>query len=443
MPNREVCAVCRFKLPLCMRVDTQYCGGTCRVRAFRARREGHSITGRWDQHAGRMPDPAPDSPATRARTQLAIEQALRAERGRRAKLAARLTRAERTVAEQQRALTEERDRSKAAASKAEAEVLNGAAKIVSQRMDLENLRKMAQESSHQLDEQKMLARGLSAECGRLRREAREAHVSLAKVHEMLATERLNAENEAQRHQGEIGRLRQELHEAREANRQLAPGNRWRGPDSREVADDRKSRIKLKREFSEAQEQLAIKQEEYAALARSHHQQLLAFHKCCGERKRLQEELAECRTALEVQKQATVKVAEAMTTARLPGTGVSYIGALSGGYNRHHDRLALSKQSELHERAELARWQYLHGKRQTARDLDPNKTIEDQAMDAAIAARWTLLSEPPKVLRWRPGWEMWGFVLDDQSEEYLLKQSHNMIADLAWERVLRGRRREFP
>src|SRR6185295_16853399 len=104
--------------------------------------------------------------------------------------------------------------------------------------------------------------------------------------------------------------------------------------------------------------------------------------------------------------------------KLKGAGVSYSGALNGGYNASRDSLALAKQDELLASADLARWQAINGKRQTARGLDTNKTIDDQAIEAAIAARWTLLSNPPKALRWCPAWAMWGFVLDDQSEKYL-------------------------
>ena len=435
MPRRTECVVCRFKLPLCKRVDTQYCGGTCRVRAFRAHRQGRPLAGRWDREAGRLPDPAPDSPLTRARHRLAIERALRAEREQRSDLEKRLSQIEREAAEQRRSLAEEREARSRAVLRENTRADELRQILEDEREAKEIQRKEAARYCRLLDEAKARSEKAEAEVEKVSRELQKAKEDLASYRRRWMDEsdcsRQVAERDAQRASAQIERLERELEQAKKANREPASG--WnahavslRRDESEEPTSKKK---KLRQALDAAEQRIAAQDQNITALTnetkglkaiidsyRQHYEELSG---------KFNENLA----ALERERAANRKVVTAVVEAKLQGTGVSYSGALNGGYNPSRDGLAQRKQDELLAAADLARWQTISGKRKTARELDMNKSVEDQAVELAIAARWTLLSDPPKALRWRPLWAMWGFVLDDASEEYLCDLSTSATMDM--------------
>ena len=102
------------------------------------------------------------------------------------------------------------------------------------------------------------------------------------------------------------------------------------------------------------------------------------------------------------------------------------------YDVRRDPLIPQKRLELTLLDVYAVWQSRNMRHVTARTLDPNKTLDEQAFEAALAARWRLISQPPLEVRNRnqpPRWTAIGFCLDPARERYLLRQSQRRMDDM--------------
>lgn len=115
---------------------------------------------------------------------------------------------------------------------------------------------------------------------------------------------------------------------------------------------------------------------------------------------------------------------------LPGQAGAH--ASSVNYDVGSDPLIPQKRHELVRLHAYALWQSQHMRHVTARTLDPNKTLDEQALEAALAARWRLITQPPLDVRNRrqpPRWISIGFCLDPASERYLVRQSQRRMDEM--------------
>ena len=115
---------------------------------------------------------------------------------------------------------------------------------------------------------------------------------------------------------------------------------------------------------------------------------------------------------------------------LPGQAAAHASGLN--YDVSRDPLIPQKRLELTLLDAYAVWQSRNMRHVTARTLDPNKTLDEQALEAALAARWRLITQPPLEVRNRlqpPRWTAIGFCLDPASERYLLRQSQRRMDEM--------------
>ena len=115
---------------------------------------------------------------------------------------------------------------------------------------------------------------------------------------------------------------------------------------------------------------------------------------------------------------------------LPGQAAAHASGVN--YEVGRDPLIPQKREELTLLDAYAVWQSQHMRHVTARTLDHNKTLDEQALEAALAARWRLITQPPLEVRNRrqpPRWVSIGFCLDPSSERYLLRQSQRRMEEI--------------
>jgi len=97
---------------------------------------------------------------------------------------------------------------------------------------------------------------------------------------------------------------------------------------------------------------------------------------------------------------------------------------SAGYDPTADPLIERKTDELRVLDHYARWQKKYMRRVTARKLKEQRPIDEQAIEAALTDRWKLMTKPLKKLGKQPEWRIVGFLLDDESEVFLAKESRD-------------------
>ena len=105
------------------------------------------------------------------------------------------------------------------------------------------------------------------------------------------------------------------------------------------------------------------------------------------------------------------------------------------YDPAHDWLVWHKRNEIKERDELESWD--NG---TGRLRPQKKTLDQRAFEAAQAARYTLLTHPPKGYRKPVSWAIPERVLDAASEKYLCDESSRRSAEMFMKLPLAGRRK---
>ena len=116
--------------------------------------------------------------------------------------------------------------------------------------------------------------------------------------------------------------------------------------------------------------------------------------------------------------------------RDPGQAGAHASSLN--YDVGSDPLIPQMRRELVRLHAYALWQSQHMRRIAARTLDPSKTLDEQALEAALAARWRLITKPTLEVRRRrqpPRWIAIGFCLDPASERTLIQQSQRRISDI--------------
>lgn len=115
---------------------------------------------------------------------------------------------------------------------------------------------------------------------------------------------------------------------------------------------------------------------------------------------------------------------------LPGQAAAHASGVN--YEADRDPLISQKRLELTLLDTYAAWQSQHMYDVRARRLDPNKTLDEQALEAALAARWRLVVQPPLPVRNRRQplrWVSIGFCLDPASERFLLRDSQRRMNEI--------------
>lgn len=102
------------------------------------------------------------------------------------------------------------------------------------------------------------------------------------------------------------------------------------------------------------------------------------------------------------------------------------------YDPKEDWLVRWKMDELRTSNELATWQDIRGKPVTAPQLVEGKTLREQAVAAAMLARWDYFRNPPSERKTPVRWVHQGFLLDPQSEVELRDISSTRNVDMASE-----------
>lgn len=104
-------------------------------------------------------------------------------------------------------------------------------------------------------------------------------------------------------------------------------------------------------------------------------------------------------------------------------------AAAAGYDITKDPLIQLKREEVLVESRLADWQEKKKKRRRARPLDPSQSITEQAYAAALTFRWKQVNQPHLRRKEKPRWITVGFLLDAESEKYLLMLTRERIEDL--------------
>jgi len=104
-------------------------------------------------------------------------------------------------------------------------------------------------------------------------------------------------------------------------------------------------------------------------------------------------------------------------------------AAAAGYDLTKDPLIRLKREEVVVESRLAAWQDAHKKRRRARRLDPEQTLDEQAYAAALSFRWKQINHPHLRRKQQPTWIAVGFLLDAESERYLLTLTQDRIDEM--------------
>lgn len=102
------------------------------------------------------------------------------------------------------------------------------------------------------------------------------------------------------------------------------------------------------------------------------------------------------------------------------------------YDPKEDWLVRWKMDELRTSNELATWQDIRGKPVTAARLVEGKTLREQAIAAAMLARWDYFRNPPPERKTPVHWVRHGYLLDPDSEAALRDISSTRNVDMASE-----------
>ncbi len=102
-------------------------------------------------------------------------------------------------------------------------------------------------------------------------------------------------------------------------------------------------------------------------------------------------------------------------------------AATAGYDLTKDPLIQLKREDVVVEDRLGHWQERRKKTERARRFDPEQTLDEQACAAALAHRWQYVNHPHNWQKNRyPKWRIVGFLLDAETERYLLKIARRRI-----------------
>ena len=449
MRDVHFCKTCDFRLPYCVRTDRAFCGTRCRVWWYR--HPGHK---RLDFSPG---DEIParrknGQPKTLAEALLLLE----AERARAAELEDATRRAQTQEGVLRNELTALRD-----------ELSEERTKLTKLRDELADERKKQAETELLWRKAEERADEMEASYNSLADDLERAKEYTSELEEEIESERRKAEDVRYDLEQDIKQLRRESDELRETKERVDSEHEslTRRFDELIVRVDEGERAltlldgelqKHQQDFAASERahreihstaesvsrSLNVEKERRLAAERRVEQLTLALDRVARSRPSLLTELEQLSlldlrdnylTAEleETRQHRDLAVAEReFLTARIlhlmsPGQYLEH--AAAAGYDLVTDPLIKLKRSEVLVENQLANWQEVHGKQRRARRFDSEQTLDEQAYAAAMSMRWKHIDHPHLRRKIPPKWRAIGFLLDTESEQYLLTLTESRIA----------------
>lgn len=450
MRAAHYCTACERQLPLCVRSDRQFCSSRCRVWAFR-----HPGQKRPDYARGRvrLPQrPGQGQPKTLAAALVALSDAR--------KYAAKLeatARAQNT--EEQKLLTE--------MGKLREGLLEVRRELAAERDDRaktkEKLGKTEDEKNTKTKENYQRLRQIERLLKRLKRTETDVKKKQAELDRVQADfskvrdgqERKRAEQErmlrdARAQLAELARERDEL--MAQIKTLIAEVERLRSrEDLARIRDELVAQInaltaraeELKEEVEQAEQDLKKHEEEVAGTQKPSDDdkhgpgqprslvELLQRRLEDEQARRIAAEQRIAELLSEVGNPKKAREPDAVTPSGPPpiAPGQYQRHATAAGYDFTRDPLLALMRRDVLVADRYADWQAKHMKRLTSRRRDPEQTLDEQAYAAAVAARWRLMDHPHLRLGVRPMWSLLGYLLDENSERYLLTITQERIDEM--------------
>ena len=447
--NVHFCQTCDFRLPYCVRTDRAFCGTRCRVWWYRHPGIKRLDFSPGDEIPARRKNGQPktlaealvlleaeraraaelEDAAKRAQTQegilrnqlaalhdelteerkqlAALRDELATERQKHAETDLQLRKAEDKVdANEERvgSLLDELRIAEERTSELEEEVEEERRRAEDVRYDLEQKIKQLR---RELDEQRPSKERVSAEQEELKRQFEELRIRFEENAQSLILR--DGELKSQRQNFDASaRAHHEIHHAAESM-------------TRSLDVEKERRIAAERRV----EQLALALDRVSRTGRSvlseaEQLALLDLRDSC-----LSAELQETRFHRDVAVAERELVVARILRLMSPGQYLEH--AAAAGYDLLTDPLIKLKRHEVLVENQLANWQEVHGKQRRARRFDSEQTLDEQAYAAAMSLRWKHIDHPHLRRKQPPKWVAIGFLLDTESEQYLLKLTESRIA----------------
>ena len=389
--QRRLCAACDRVLPLWVRADKRACNGTCRMRVSRMRRGARSPLAPRS-YSDRQPIPRKhQSPALLRIAGVQHARAEQAEQERRnwqqryEEQAAELVQLRRELADQKRTATEQERRQSEETKRLRQELSDKQDDSQAELAD-------AQQQIAELAEERDVLRELLTECEISRDE--------------LQRERDEKEEE-------VSSLQEKLGQAEQAHKEVSAVAE---SQRRTIRHERQRREELEKQLDKAlkppkipAQDTEIKTSESAWALYQRAEQLAEENRSL---RRQRDEVAHERE----------RISNRILRLMSPGQYSQY--AATAGYDPTNDSLILWKTDELRVLDQYSRWQKLYRTRVTARKMKEQRPLDEQAIEAALSDRWKLMTKPLKKLGKQPEWRIVGFLLDEESELFLAKESRD-------------------
>lgn len=410
--QRRLCAACDRALPLWARADKRACNGTCRMRVSRMRRGGRSPL---SSRSYRVRQPIPRKHQSPALLQIAGVQHARAERAEQERRdwqqrceeqAAELVQLRRELAEQKHSAAVQRRDHEAKMEELRGELTE---KSSAAEAELAEAKERLEEITEERDVLQELLTESDASLDELRQEVKERESEEESEKEELRRQ----SNETSRLVKECEALRSWLAQTERAHKEVS-----------EVADSQRRTIRYEQQRrTELEKQLDQALKAPKTPPKEHDRGMTETAWAAHLRA---EQLAVENQRLRMHRDAVAHERERISNRilRMMSPGQYLDHAASAGYDPTKDPLIERKIDELRVLDRYSRWQRKYMQRVTARRLKEERPIDEQAIEAALADRWKLMTKPLKKLGKQPEWRIVGFLLDDESELFLAKESRD-------------------
>lgn len=389
------CKTCDFRLPYCVRSDRKFCGRQC--RGWWNRHPGHKRPD-FSPGGGGLPDrPGHAQPRTLAEARAALAET-RAYAAELEATARSLQIEDRKLRDTVTALRDALSSSRVKSTE-EGEALMAQLEAIKQRFESLEKQELATSSrTKELEEEKL------------------ALVEQLKQQDELRGKLESAERTVAQRDDELKQQRQQLATVERAHKEvhLVAESEWRSlreeKTRRVAAEQRVEQLTLELEALAKETIAKTFTPDITPLLRSPISALLEENReVRGQRDRIDAE----------RELLAARLLEWMS----PGQYLEH--AASADYDISKDPLIQIKMEEIRIDNERFRKQVEANDTKTARPLDPKQTVVEQAYAAALSARWGIKHKPHKRHR-DVEWSVIGFVLDEKSEEYLMKIAQRRI-----------------
>lgn len=418
------CETCDFRLPYCVRTDRRFCGQRCRVWWYR--NPGCKRPDLSPRNWGQPEPPSKGQPKTFAEALHALAETRR--------YAAEL---EAAAKQRQRVAEERHQRISALRDAATASNL----RLRTERDELKDKLDEAQrqlskcvETDHQLSMLRQTHADLvvkHAEEVRMRA-AREMEITsqyehlsrqnagLLQARDELHRRAMTAERTLTERDNELKLHRQHLAAAERAHQEV---HSVAASNSRSLQSEKERRVAAERRIEQLTHELnRLAQGSQGMNLTGEHADLFGMRDAI-----LNAELHEVRLhrdeAIAERERLSARILHLMA----PGQYLEH--AAAAGYDLTKDTLIRIKREEVLIEHRLAEWQEAGKMRRRARRLDPEQTLDEQAYAAALSFRWKHINHPHLRRKQKPRWVAVGFLLDGNSESYLMTLAQERISDM--------------